>query len=393
MKSKQRITFSAHRMRQALRTAILTTLSSLGSVFAATGTHLPQSTLYPRLIRLQHAPGPLRNTILAKTSNKLFRSLDDGQTFTFLTAVPTVNLEEGSPGPGKDDPDKERCCSTVYELPRKLGRFPAGTLLYSGSFFSRNVPAVEIFTSTDSGAHWRYLSTPMRSGDDHHGLWEPAFSLTRDGSLALFVSDETDPCCSQKLVQMRTRDLRTWTPRQDTVVGPAPTPGAPGKNRPGMAIVSELPDHTYLMSYEVCGPTAHCQVFTRTSPDGWNFGDPASFGSRVVTTTGQYLAHAPTHIYDPATREIILSGQVLYANDGTVSPGNGRLLFANPHLDGSGPWHTIPAPVEVPAAYDNYCPNYSSALLPTTRGLLELASDYDARHHCTSFFFTLPPTP
>ena len=53
-------------------------------------------------------------------------------------------------------------------------------------------------------------------------------------------------------------------------------------------------------------------------------------------------------------------------------------------------WATTPAPVQVPTAYDNFCPNYSSALLITRNGLLELASDYDAAHHCTSFFATLP---
>jgi uncharacterized membrane protein len=412
------------------------------SAHAATGVHLPQSTLYPRLIRLGHAPHALQGSLLAKTGNRLFRSLDEGRTFTFLTTVPTVSLEAGNPVPDKDAKDKERCCSTIYELPRKFGHFKPGTLLYSGSFFSDGVPAVEIFTSTDQGAHWQYLSTPMKSGDDHHGLWEPAFSVTKDGSLAMWVSDETDPCCSQKLVQMRTRDLLTWSPKQDTVVGPmhgptpaiapeastaipgsspgsaanpAPAPAAPSPataitpaltspaasptpaaathrnpDRPGMAIVSELPNGTWFMSYEVCGPTTHCQVYTRTSRDGWNFGDPASFGTRAVTTAGQYLAHAPTNIYDPDTKQLILSGQVLYEHDGAVSPRNGQLLFTNANLDGSGPWRTIAAPVEIPTAYDNYCPNYSSALMPTATGLLELASDYDAAHHCTSFFATLP---
>jgi len=81
---------------------------------------------------------------------------------------------------------------------------------------------------------------------------------------------------------------------------------------------------------------------------------------------------------------------VLYANDGTVSPENGKLIFTNASPHAGGPWSTTTAPVEVPAAYDNYCPNYSSALMPTAHGLLELASDYDAAHICTSFFATRP---
>lgn len=359
-------------------------LLTSGTVHAATGKHLSESTLYPRLIRLHHAPGSLQHTILAKTGNKLFRSFDEGRTFTYLTTVPTAELAAGDPGSGRKDLNKERCCSTIFELPRRIGHFKAGTLLYSGSFFSGGIPAIEIYTSTDQGAHWKYLSTPLKSGDDHHGLWEPEFTTAKDSSLVMFVSDETDPCCSQKLIQMRTRDLLTWSPKQDTVASTSQ------KDRPGMAMVSHLPGKTFFMSYEICGPVGHCQVYSRTSRDGWSFGDPAAFGAKVLTTTGQYLAHAPANIYDPATRQLLLVGQVLYDANGSVSPKNGRLLFTNSSPDGSGPWSTEPAPVEIPTAYDNYCPNYSSALMPTANGLLELASDYDAAHICTSYFAVRP---
>jgi hypothetical protein len=68
---------------------------------------------------------------------------------------------------------------------------------------------------------------------------------------------------------------------------------------------------------------------------------------------------------------------MMYDNNG-VWAGNGVILFTNHSPDGSGPWTVVPAPVKVPDAYDNYCPNYSSALLPSVDGknLLELASDY-----------------
>ncbi len=348
---------------------------------AATGTHLQQSTLYPRLIRLRHAPGPRNGTILAKTSNRLFRSMDEGRTFTYLTTVPTLNFEAGSPG---DDPNRERCCSTIYELPRRVGRFAAGTLLYSGSFFADGVPAIEIYASVDQGVHWTYLSTPMKAGDDHHGLWEPAFTVAKDGSLVMFVSDETDACCSQKLVQLRTRDLRRWSRKQDTVASTSEP------ERPGMAIVSQLASGSYFMSYEVCGPATHCAVFSRTSPDGWDFGPATDMGTAVVAADGRYFLHAPTNLFLDATRGVVLAGQVLMESDGRVSAENGKLLFTNASPDGKGPWQTWPAPVAVPAAYDNYCPNYSSALLATSAGLLELASDYDAEHRCTSYFATLP---
>lgn len=339
---------------------------------AATGTHLEGSTLYPRLIRLHYAPPALKGTLLAKTGNRLYRSTDEGRTFTYLASVGSA---EGS---------KERCCSTIYELPRKVGRLGAGTLLYSGSFFSGDVPAIEIYTSTDDGAHWKYLATPIKAGDKHHGLWEPEFTIAKDGSLVMFFSDETDPCCSQTLAQMRTKDGVHWSAKQDTVASSSQ------KDRPGMAIVTRLPDHTYFMSYEICGPVTHCQVYFRHSPDGWNFGNPADFGVKTVTASGQYFEHAPANIFDAASGQVLLVGQVLYEADGSVSAQNGRLLFTRSLADGVKAWGTKVAPVAVPTAYDNYCPNYSSALMPVRGGLLELATDYDAAHQCTSYFAILP---
>lgn len=347
-------------------------LASVTTASAATGTHLEGSTLYPRLIRLHYAPNSLKGTILAKTSNKLYRSTDEGRTFTYLTSVGSA---EGS---------RERCCSTIYELPRKIGALKVGTLLYSGSFFSGDIPAIEIYTSTDEGAHWSYLATPIKAGDKHHGLWEPEFTTAKDGSLVMFFSDETDACCSQKLAQMRTRDGVHWSAKQDTVASTSQ------KDRPGMAIVTRLPDKTYFMSYEICGPVTHCQVYFRRSADGWNFGDAANFGVKAVTTTGQYFAHAPANIFDRASGQILLVGQVLYEANGSVSAQNGRLLFTRGVSESAGAWDTRPAPVAVPTAYDNYCPNYSSALMPVQGGLLELASDYDDAHKCTSYFAILP---
>ena len=356
---------------------------------AQTGTHLDGSTLYPRLIRLRHAPAPLTGAILAKTSNKLFRSVDEGRTFTYLATVPTHNLEAGSPGVGKDDPDKERCCSTLFELPRAIGPMPAGTLLYAGSFFSGGIPAIEIYTSADEGVTWRYLATPLRAGDDHHGLWEPEFTVSRDGSLVMFVSDETDPCCSQKLISMRTSDGPHWTPRQDLVASTTQT------ERPGMAIASLLPSGTYFLTYEICGPLRHCQVYSRTSADGANFGDPTNLGTAIVSATGQYLAHTPANFYLSDAGELLVLSQMVYEKDGTLSPQNGRLILVQKLAKGAaspgaGPWLTRPAPVAVPGAYDNFCPNYSSALLPVRSGLLELASAYDSSGQCTSYFAILP---
>lgn len=353
------------------QTAAPTTLSAT--------THLEGSTLYPRLVRLHHAPADVNHSIVAKTGNLLYRSLDEGQTFTPLATVSTT-LPASSKSLLPDN--LERCCSTLYELPRQVGVLAPGTLLYSASFLLNGTPAIEIFSSSDSGLNWTYLATPILAGDLAHGLWEPEFTLGADNSLVLFFSDETDPCCSQKLVAMTSTDALHWSARQNVVASDTP------EDRPGMAVVSVLPDHTWLLTYENCGPTDHCKVFFRISTDGLAFGNPYNPGTPVLTATGDFLAHAPSHTFDPATGKLLLVGQIIFQADRTLSPSNGRLIFT--HLPPyTGPWATIPAPVEVPQAFDNYCPNYTSALLLTPTGLLELASRYDAAGECTSYYATL----
>jgi len=353
-------------------------LSYVSTAIAATGTYLPNGTLYPRLVRLSHGPKGVNGQIVASTNGNIFLSRDDGASFTFLGKVPT---REGS---------RERCCATLYEVPRQVGSLQAGTLLFAGSYFSGDTPAIEVYTSADGGRTWSYLSSPVVRGSSKHGLWEPEFTLAGDGALVMFWSDETDGCCSQKLVQMRTYDGVTWQDQKDTVAGLV------YDDRPGMAMVSKLPSGTYFMSYEICGP-ALCKVYSRTSKDGWDFGAASDMGMEVRTKAGEYFEHAPANVWDPKGA-LVLVGQVLFKGDETVSPKNGQVLFENASADGTGPWSVIPAPVRVPEAFDNYCPNYSSALLPILNGssILELASDYDRSKQCVSTFasghFTKPRT-
>ncbi len=339
---------------------------------AATGIVLQGSTLYPRVVRLEHGPVSVRGRLIASTNGIIFQSTDNGANWSLLGPVPTIG---GS---------TERCCATLYELPQQVGSLAAGTLISAASYFSGGTPAIEVYVSTDQGHSWSYHSTPVIGGDGSHGLWEPEFEVANDGALVMFWSDETDACCSQKLAQIRSYNGTSWQDKTDTVRSTIQG------DRPGMITVSHLPDGHFFMSYELCGPAA-CTVFSRVSVDGWNFGDPTNMGTRVQTATGQYLEHAPLNRWSPSVLSsngaILLVGQVMYESNGSVSPSNGKVLFVNTNTDGSGNWYTIAAPVQVPAAYDNYCPNYSSALLPAEDGsnILELASDY-LNGGCITYF-------
>jgi len=344
---------------------VLAVLLVMGArpVHAATGSLLTGSTLYPRVVRLQHNAG-FNGMLVASTNGIIFQSTNNGASWNLIGPVPTIS---GS---------SEYCCATLYELPQQVGALAAGTLMFAATYTVNGTPAIEVYSSTNQGVSWSYHSTPVQRGDSSHGLWEPQFEVANDGGLVMFWSDETDPCCSQKLAQIRTYDGQHWQDAINTVASTVQS------DRPGMATVSKLPNGHFFMSYELCGPAA-CTVFYRTSTDGWNFGDPANTGTKVATASGQYLEHAPVNVWSPSAISshgaIVLVGQVMYESNNSVSSYNGKVLFVNTNLDGAGNWYTINAPVQVPTAYDNYCPNYSSALLPAADGsnILELASDYN----------------
>ncbi len=363
-------------MRRFLPLALLAAAACCRAL-ASDGTELAGGTLYPRVLRTTHGAPGQTGRILASTTGHIFESTDEGRSFRAIAAI--------TPKPDS----KERCCATLYEVPQTVGALPAGTLLYSASFFEGGVPSIEVYSSRDGGHTWQFHSTVVRRGDTSHGLWEPQFLVTSDGALAVFWSDETDPCCSQKLAQMRTRDGLHWQDEGNTVAT------AVQADRPGMVVATPLGTGSYLMTYEVCGPM-HCAVFARGSADGWHWGEPRDMGRLLRAANGEYLAHAPTHLWlpdAPGGGTVLVSAQLVVKADGTADPlRTGRVLFAAGKPLSGEPWTMAEAPLDVPRSFDNYCPNYSSVLLPVQNGsaLLELASDYDSGGNCRTYFGTQP---
>src|SRR6185312_11272243 len=376
-----------------LTCALLFALLPLSMACTAPVDLLPGSTRYPRVVRLEHGDQKSNGWIIASTVNKLFVSKDDGKTFEPLGDAPS------------GDGVRLRCCETIFELPEALGDLKAGTLLYAATYTRNTSPprssyptpsipgefAIEVFASVDQGEHWTYLSTPVTGTGEKGvgGLREPEFLIADNGSLVMFWSDETYKCCSQKLLKIRSTNGRDWTDSSDVVAT------QDYADRPGMIVVRKLPTGRYFMIYEMCG-THHCEVFSRMSKDGWNYGPPSNPGVRLENEAGQYFRHAPAVIWSPSPLSpngmLIAVGQVLYNPNGTVAKQNGQVLFANVRLDGSGPWFSMQAPVEVPFAFDNPCPNYSSALLPVEDGntLLEIATDFYGLNRCGAFVATRP---
>jgi hypothetical protein len=355
--------------------------------FGQSRTPLSSGTaLYARVLRLSHNSVSSKNgTIVASvtafpngnTEEDIYAS-SDGVSFSQIGAVTDADFSGGL------------CCGTLYELPSQVGALAPGTLLWAGSVgqSSASKPMqLKIYQSADQGKTWSYLSscaTATKLASIGGGLWEPQFAVANDGALVCFYSDETQAGHSQLIHQVRSYDGINW---QDSTFTIASTIQS---DRPGMVVTTLLPSGLYFMSYELCG-AAGCTVFSRTSSDGWNWGDATNMGTKVATATGQYFEHAPTNAWAPSATSakgtILLIGQIMFESSGAVSSGNGKTIFTNHSADGSGAWSTMASPVQVPTAYDNYCPNYSSPLLPSTDGIsvLEFASDYVGAT-CTMYY-------
>jgi hypothetical protein len=345
---------------------------------------LPGTALYPRVIRLAaaaHAGTLVASAVTPLPSGRMggtiLRSDDDGLSFHEVGHIDDAITASGL------------CCATLYELPAAVGALPAGTLLWSASVGGDTQTApmsIVVWSSGDAGTTWTRLATiataavPRSKG----GLWEPELSLLADGSLVCHFSDETDAAHSQKLVELRSSDGVTWGQKTNTVALAAT--GA----RPGMANVRRLPGGTFYMSYEVCGVAGdNCTAHLRTSSDGWNWGDAADAGMRPATVDGKHFAHAPTLVWSGtpgANGRFYLVGQMVYDGAGNVPPENGAVVFANTEAGGRN-WYELPAPVPITAPYDNFCPNYSSSLVPLDGGAigLEVATQWDG-NVCRAYF-------
>ena len=337
-----------------------------GGVGARADTLLsPNTALYARTIRLSHdwAHGRRPEILAAVTdfTNGTNVGIYASRTGGYFSQVGRI-----------DDPGFAGglCCGTLFELPQRVGILPEGTLLWAGSVgqgvtVNRRM-TIKVYRSNDAGRTWSYLNQIVSPNTS--GLWEPEFTVASDGALVMFFSDETHASYSQFLNHVRSYDGKTWQDESPVV---AATTFA---DRPGMAIVSRLVTGERMMTFELCGPAA-CAVHYKLSRDGWNWGDPADLGTLIHLRDGRFFKHAPTNTILP-DGTILLVGQVLANADGTTAAANGAVIFKNRWGNPALPWSIIAAPVPVPNAYDNYCPNYSSPLLPLRGGsrVLEFAS-------------------
>jgi hypothetical protein len=168
----------------------------------------------------------------------VYKSTDGGQTWKEFSKI-----QDQVNGWGlRYQPD-------FLKLPERVGNFPKGTILASGSSIPSDLSKTQLvlYASFDQGATWHFISSYADGGaaipnNGVPAVWEP-FLMYHKHQLIIYYSDQRDPKYGQKLVHTTSKDLYTWTPIVDDVHYPTYT------DRPGMTTVTKLPNGKFMMTY------------------------------------------------------------------------------------------------------------------------------------------------
>jgi hypothetical protein len=260
------------------------------------------------------------------SSFPIFESLDSGLSWNQVGDVKDTHKNWGM-----------RWEPHLYQLPQAIGDMPKGTLLAAGlvlPYVIADSCEIDLYKSNDEGRSWTYVSTVAVGTKPDPGsdpVWEP-FLMVADNKLYCFYSDERDPDTkySQKLVHQSSTDGIHWSSVVDDV--------AISGERPGMVVVTQMPNGNYLMIYEIIA-NGNGSVYYKISSniESWN-----------ASNKGTYL-DGGTSPY-----AVTMDGSVILS-----SAGNGN-LYTNDN-NGEGSWKQISSPVGT---------GYSRCLVPLNNGRL-----------------------
>jgi hypothetical protein len=315
------------------------------------GERIADGTGYASVVRTGHGAGSEHGRLLmvfeqdGMAGIPLWESRDEGAHWRFLMNV----TDQSHAG---DKQWQLRWQPHIAELSRATADLPAGTLLLSANA-TRNdergrvhVEDLQMYVSTDGGKSWRYRSSIVQGGGrpedkDNKGVWEPNVHLLDDGRLVAYYSSEQHKGegYNQLLAhKVSTDGGRSWGKEVWDVAIPG------GVQRPGMAIVTRLPDRRYAMTYENIDGPRNGQVFIKFSRDGLDWGDPQRHGEPVMTLSGFWPAACPVLQWFPRGGPegvIVVSAQ----RAGGGGDEGGRTLYWN-NASGRGPWWEVRAPVQ-----------------------------------------------
>ena len=339
---------------------------------AAVATRVADGVGYVSVIRLAHAPDAAANGRLLMAFERphrdgipLYMSGDDGDHWRYLHDVGGTDAVIAGRDPLRWQPN-------LVELSRAAGGLPAGSLLLSANATARDAQGritgedLQVYASTDGGAHWRYRGSIIRGGGDpgdkdNKGVWEPDLHQLDDGRLVAYYSTEQHKAdgYNQALAHKVSRDGGAhWGSEVLDVAVPG------GVQRPGMATVARLPDGRYAMTYELIDGSHNGQVFIRFSRDGLDWGNPQRAGTPVATASGAWPAACPVVRWFPVGGP---QGVLMISAERAGGGGDeaGHALYWNNAL-GRGSWWEVPAPVQKNTG--NIHAGWTQALLRRTDG-------------------------
>lgn len=340
----------------------------------AKGTYLAQGVGYCTITRLVHQSDPSRDGRLLLAFER--------------QGIGGIPLYERSPGNSKwrfveNVTDQAHAGQAGWQLQwqpnlevlsRASGPLPAGTVLLAANATRSNsndqvvAEDLELYASRDGGQTWHYRGSIVEGGGnpadkDNHGVWEPNIRILDNGLMIAYYSSEQHKAegYNQLLAHKVSHDGgRTWGPEHIDVAIPG------GVERPGMAVVTHMPNGQYVMSYEDIDGPKNGHVYLKFSSNGLDWGNPADRGTPVQTQSGEWPAATPIVKWLPVGGPdgvlVVLAGRA----GGGGDPG-GRTMYWNNDL-GRGPWWEAPAPVQ--KLSDNIHAGWTQALLVQPDGSL-----------------------
>ena len=232
----------------------------------------------------------------------------------------------------------------IYELPAKVGKMPAGTLIYSSNTVNYDKYShISMWISYDAGKTWKQSKNLIATGGGlGEGVWEPVMFYD-NGYLYCFYSDDSHPRYDQRIVYKRSKDGVKW--EQAVPVCAFNEFSA----RPGMPVITKMGNGEYFLIYEYCnsyvGDTRGCFVYYKTTKDitNWNPSDPGTLLTAKVNGKDYMTLATPCCVWTPAggpCGTLFVQGRKEFGIEGT------NRMFVS--FDYGKTWDTI----EPPLPYD-----------------------------------------
>lgn len=139
----------------------------------------------------------------------------------------------------------------LYQLSRRVGKWPKGTVLCAGNSIPIDLSQtrIDMYASVDGGKNWEFASHVAAGGvalpnNGETPVWEPHILLHNNRVVVYYADQRQNDTFGQKLSHQTSIDLEHWTDPEDDVVQDTYT------DRPGMPSVTQLPTGDWIYMYE-----------------------------------------------------------------------------------------------------------------------------------------------